>query len=149
MLHTEWAARFERLSVSPDFILDGGHNPQCVGAAMESLKRYYPNKKAVFIVGMMQDKDTGRMLEQLLESAQQFICIEPDSQRAMTAEQMTRFLKEKGARAQSCKTAEQAVELAIRCAGENGVVCALGSLYLAGEIREIFEKNSGGNFSKM
>lgn len=149
LLHTRWAARFERLSVSPDFILDGGHNPQCVGAAVESLKRYYPRQKAVFIVGMMQDKDTGQMLEQLLELAKQFICIEPDSQRAMTAEQMTGFLQEKGAQAQSCKTAEQAIALAIRSAGKDGLVCALGSLYLAGEIREIFEKNSGENFSKM
>lgn len=34
----KWPARFELLDESPYFILDGGHNPQCVQAAMDALE---------------------------------------------------------------------------------------------------------------
>lgn len=42
---TKWPARMQRLCTNPDFLLDGGHNPQCVQAATEALKAFYPDKK--------------------------------------------------------------------------------------------------------
>lgn len=59
----------QRLCTNPDFLLDGGHNPQCVQAATEALKAFYPDKKVVFLTGMMQDKDTDRMLEEMVPLA--------------------------------------------------------------------------------
>ena len=138
---TKWPARMQRLCTNPDFLLDGGHNPQCVQAATEALKAFYPDKKVVFLTGMMQDKDTDRMLEEMVPLAQEFVCIHPDSQRAMDQNDMCRMLRERyGVQATACQTVNEGIRTAIKKAGDHAVVCALGSLYLAGEIQSFFEK---------
>ena len=137
----KWPARFELLDESPCFILDGGHNPQCVQAAMDALERFFPGKKAVILTGMMQDKDTEKMLEQMAEHAACFVCLHPDSPRALSAEQLAQQVTERfGLPAFCCESIAQGVALAREKAGSDGLVCALGSLYLAAEVRAQFEK---------
>ena len=138
---TKWPARFELLDKSPYFILDGGHNPQCVQAAMDALERFFPGKKAVILTGMMQDKDTEKMLEQMAEHAACFVCLHPDSPRALSAEQLAQQVTKRfGLPAFCCESIAQGVALAREKAGSDGLVCALGSLYLAAEVRAQFER---------
>lgn len=137
----KWSARFELLDESPYFILDGGHNPQCMQAAMDALEQFFPGKKAVILTGMMQDKDTEQMLEQMAEHAACFVCLHPDSPRALSAEQLAQQVKERfGLPAFCCESIAQGVALAREKAGSDGLVCALGSLYLAAEVRAQFER---------
>lgn len=139
---TKWPGRFEKLCAKPDFILDGGHNPQCVQAATDALKLYYPNQKITFLVGMMVDKDTHAMLSQMTQIAKQFVCVGLDSPRAMSAEKLCEVLQQEyHAQAVSCQNLQQAVQTAFLLAEENDVICALGSLYLAGEIRFMMKSN--------
>ena len=136
---TVWPARFERLSRSPDFILDGGHNPQCVQAAVQALQDYYPGKKVVFLTGMMKDKDSAAMLAKMAEVAKAFVCLHADSERAFGAQELAREIENTlSLAAYPAASAQEGCALAQRLAGEQGVVCALGSLYLAGEIRAVF-----------
>ena len=138
---TVWPARFERLSRSPDFILDGGHNPQCVQAAVQALQDYYPGKKVVFLTGMMKDKDSAAMLAKMAEVAKAFVCLHADSDRAFGAQELAREIENTlSLAAYPAASAQEGCALAQRLAGEQGVVCALGSLYLAGEIRALFHR---------
>lgn len=136
---TVWPARFERLSTAPDFILDGGHNPQCLHAATAELREYYPGQKVVFLVGMMADKDTDHMLAEMASIAKSFVCIRPDSPRAMQPQLLAQQLTERfHLPACACGSVHEGIAEATRQAGKEGVVCALGSLYLAGEVRAAF-----------
>ena len=136
---TVWPARFERLSTAPDFILDGGHNPQCLHAATAALREYYPGQKVVFLVGMMADKDTDHMLAEMASIAKSFVCIRPDSPRAMQPQLLAQQLTERfHLPACACSNVREGIAEATRQAGKEGVVCALGSLYLAGEVRAAF-----------
>ena len=136
---TVWPARFERLSTAPDFILDGGHNPQCLHAATAALREYYPGQKVVFLVGMMADKDTDHMLAEMASIAKSFVCISPDSPRAMQPQLLAQQLTERfHLPACACGSVREGIAEATRQAGKEGVVCALGSLYLAGEVRAAF-----------
>ena len=140
--HTIWPARFERLGRGPDFILDGGHNPQCVQAAVQALRDYYPGKKVVFLAGMMKDKDSAAMLAKMAEVAEAFVCLHADSDRAFGAQELAHRIEETlGLAAYPAASAQEGCALAQQLAGEQGVVCALGSLYLAGEIRSVFHKD--------
>lgn len=139
---TIWPARFERLGRGPDFILDGGHNPQCVQAAVQALRDYYPGKKVVFLTGMMKDKDSTAMLAKMAEVAEAFVCLHADSDRAFGAQELAHRIEETlGLAAYPAASAQEGCALAQQLAGEQGVVCALGSLYLAGEIRSVFHKD--------
>lgn len=136
---TVWPARFERLSTAPDFILDGGHNPQCLHAATAALREYYPGQKVVFLVGMMADKDTDHMLAEMASIAKSFVCIRPDSPRAMQPQLLAQQLTERFHLPACARgSVREGIAEATRQAGKEGVVCALGSLYLAGEVRAAF-----------
>ena len=54
----KWPARFEVLSKDPLIIADGGHNPEGIDAAIESVKTYFKDEKILLLTGVMADKDS-------------------------------------------------------------------------------------------
>ncbi len=133
-----WPARFEIVSRSPWFVVDGGHNPQCIETVCDNLLEYFPDMRRVLLVGVLADKDYDRMFSTLIPIADEFVTVTPDNPRALGAEELAEFLISKGKRAQSCATIEQGVAKAVSLADENTVVCAAGSLYMAGAVRACF-----------
>ena len=131
-----WEARFELLRSDPPVIADGAHNPQCVEALARSLDVYLPGQKVVFLLGVLADKDYETMLARLLPYGKEFICLTPDSPRALGADELCAYLRAKGAPAVSCDTAAEGVRRALEESGGETPVVACGSLYLMGEIRE-------------
>ena len=135
-----WPARFEVLGKDPLFILDGGHNPQCAEALAESLDKYLGGKKAVFLLGVLADKDYPSMMQLMIPYAAKFICLTPDSGRALPAKDLAEFFRSLGVEAESCETYEEGILRAVEDAGKDGVVVSFGSLYLAGHIRTDYSK---------
>ncbi len=135
---TKWPARLELLGERPVFLLDGGHNPQCAMALSDSLEIILGDKKAVFIIGVLADKDYESMIASVERFAGEFICVEPKNDRALSKEELRSFLIKRGNCAQTAQTVEEAVDNAIKKAGESGYVVAFGSLYIAGFLREAY-----------
>ena len=135
LLLVRWPARFELLGNHPIFIADGGHNPQGIAAVVESLKQHFPERPITFLIGIMADKDIPHMIDQLAPIAKEFITVTPDNPRAMDATELALLLQNSKLFATACDSVIDGVSLAISHAGENGVVCALGSLYMLGEVR--------------
>ena len=130
-----WPGRFEILRREPMFIVDGGHNPQCLEALENALRTYLPGKKLVFLNGCMADKDYGDMFNHLAPFAQEFVTVRPDNPRALSAEELSQYIRgHLGAKATPCATVADGVRTAIEHAGRDGVVCACGSLYMIGDI---------------
>ena len=133
-----WPARMEVLGREPLFLLDGGHNPQCAEALAESLRELLPERKAVFLMGVLADKDRERILDAVIPLASEFICLTPASERALPAAELATCLAERGCAARACADADGGVRAALDAAGRSGAVVAFGSLYLAGAIRAAF-----------
>ena len=132
-----WPARFELLQQNPIFIADGGHNPQGIAAVAESLQEHFPARRITFLIGIMADKDVPQMIDRLAPLAQEFITVTPDNPRALRADALAAMLAERGLTATSRDSVAEGVRLAIERAGTDGVVCALGSLYLLGDVRAL------------
>lgn len=135
--NTVWPARLELARRGPDVLLDGGHNPQCMEALCQSLKKLYPDQKLIFLTGMLADKDYPAMVGEMLPLAREFVTITPDSDRAMSAQDLAEYLKSRRALAFPCDTTQEGLERALAAAGPQGVVCACGSLYMIGEVRHL------------
>lgn len=131
----KWPARLEVLGRSPLFILDGGHNPQCAAALAESLGRLLPGDKSVFLMGVLADKDYAAMADAVLPLAERFICVTPNSARALPAGKLCEFLRERGAEAETCGSMDEGILKALLATDEDGRVVAFGSLYIAGAVR--------------
>lgn len=124
------------------FIVDGGHNPHGIRATAESLKRLFPGKKFTFVTGVMADKDVESILGLIVPLADQFFTVRPDNPRAMSAQELAERIQAMGAKATPCDSVEQGVERAVEAEGKDGVACALGSLYMSGEVRACFGKTT-------
>ena len=134
----QWPARLEVMCRIPTFILDGGHNPQCAEALAASLRQLLPGRKVVFLLGVLRDKDYPRMMEQFLPLAREFVCLTPLSDRALPASDLAAYLADQGAQAYPEDNIPAGIRAALDAAGEDGVVVAVGSLYLVGAIRTAF-----------
>jgi dihydrofolate synthase/folylpolyglutamate synthase len=60
--------RFELLRESPPLVFDGAHNPDGMRSLVFGLKRYFPDIKPVFVMGMMADKDVSGTLDKIKEA---------------------------------------------------------------------------------
>lgn len=132
-----WPARFEVVSHRPLIIVDGGHNPQCLEAATEALERLLPGRRIVFLTGILADKDVTGMVELLRSVSSEYVTVTPDSPRAMSAERLAELIRATGADAAVGGELAAGLRMAVDRAGEDGAVCCIGSLYLAGEARLI------------
>ena len=135
---TVWPARFELVSLEPPFVVDGGHNPQCARAVADNLVRYFPRTRRVLLVGVLADKDYPALFQILNEAADAWVCVTPESERALPAEKLAEHLKAFGKGVTCCASIPEGVETAREQAGEDGMVCAVGSLYMAGAVRACF-----------
>ncbi len=133
-----WPARFEIVRQEPCFIVDGGHNPQCAQTVADNLETYFPGRRRVLLLGVLADKDYAGLTEILAPAADAFVCATPDSPRALPAEALAEHLRRYGKPVTACQSIEEAVAAAEEAAGEEGVACAVGSLYMAGRIRACF-----------
>ena len=151
-----WPARFEVLSHEPLFVLDGGHNPQCAEALIENLEAYIlrpdrqnagidmgaEGKKCVtFLIGMLADKDYHRTLELLKPYGINYICITPESPRALKAEALADTIREIQPGFEGVIESCEAIDKAIVSALDEGLpIVAFGSLYSAGTIRSGYRR---------
>ena len=96
-------------------------------------------QKFVFLVSIMADKDVDEMLALLLPLAKQFVTVAAHTPRAMPAETLAEQIRARGGRAEPASTIEAGVARAVALGG-TGPVCALGTLYFSGDVREAFAK---------
>ena len=135
---TAWPARFEPVSEEPPFIVDGGHNPQCAESVRRNLLHYFPESRRVLLVGVLRDKDYPALFDILNEAADAWVCVTPNSERALPAAELGKFLERYGKPVTVCESIPDGVETAREQAGEDGMACAVGSLYMAGAVRACF-----------
>ena len=131
-----WPGRFDIVSRNPLFIIDGGHNPQCIEALVKNIQDYLTGKRVIALTGVLADKDYADMYKPVMPLVDRFVCITPPNPRKLEAKLLTQYLRDTGAEATGCDTIPEGVALAMELAGEDGVVLCFGSLYSIGAIRD-------------
>lgn len=147
---TRWPGRFEIVEggSSPDgfaIVVDGGHNPQGARALADSLAEVFPGRKPVFVIGVLEDKDYPRMLEDALPLGSAFVCVTPDNPRALPAHKLARAIRWTGQDLLGCSACvnpvvardfEDAIRRARELADPDALICAFGSLYSVAALKE-------------
>ena len=67
-----WPGRFDIVSRDPLFIIDGGHNPQCIEALVTNIRDYLADRRVIALVGVLADKDYADMFRPVMELVEQF-----------------------------------------------------------------------------
>ena len=131
-----WPGRFDIVCRDPLFIIDGGHNPQCIEALVKNIEDYLVGRKVIALTGVLADKDYGDMYKPVMPLIDEFVCITPDNPRKMEAADLAMYLREAGAKATACDTTRDGVIKAMELAGKDGAILCFGSLYSIGAIHD-------------
>lgn len=131
-----WPGRFDIVCRKPLFIIDGGHNPQCIEALVKNIRDYLAGKKVIALTGVLADKDYADMYKPVMPLVDRFVCITPPNPRKLEAEQLAWYLRQAGAQAQASESILDGVKKAMDLTGKDGVVLCFGSLYSIGGIRD-------------
>lgn len=130
-----WPGRLELLSEAPTVLLDGGHNAHGIAAAVRSVDDWFPRRNLRTVVCVMRDKNVDEMLELLLKSTEKVYACSIDYARALPAAELAETVRRLGGKAEACDSVFDAVQHAMRDAGPDGAVLAIGSLYMSAEVR--------------
>ena len=134
-----WPGRFDIVSREPLFIIDGGHNPQCIEALVKNIQDYLTDRRVIALVGVLADKDYADMFRPVMELVEQFVCITPDSPRKLDADDLAAYLRGVGAKAEGCGEMVHGIRRCLELAGDDGVVLCFGSLYSIGAVKDTLE----------
>ena len=119
--------------IADRFVLDVAHNPAAAAALAQTLRSMSPDRAAVTILGMLDDKDVEGVVALLDPITEHWIAVAADSPRAIAADELARRLA--NATDRPCWIAEtmsQAIERAVELAPEDGTILTTGSFYTVG-----------------
>jgi len=151
---TRWPARLELVRRQPLALVDGAHNRQGASALAGSLARLFPDRQLILICGVLQDKEYDQMLTTVLSFAgsrlKRLYCVTPDNPRALSAAMLAERARiiigqliQSGNKLYNDSDMIHVIEAPERAAAEalaladpdRDLVCAFGSLYMAGSLR--------------
>lgn len=129
-------ARVEIISKKPLVILDGGHNEDGARAFYNAVLPELKNKNVIVVAGMMVDKSVKESLKPLMKKADVFFAVTPKNPRAMKCLDLAEIANKYSKEVIATENVKDAIKVANLMMDENTVLLVVGSLYLAGEIRE-------------
>ena len=139
-----WPARMEIVGREPWWLIDCAHNEESVERVLESLPLYFDYRRAIFVLGVLGDKDLKAIAARLQAVAGAIVVTRPDHPRALSAERTAAAFESWDGVLHVAADVESALRAARDLAGPDDLVCVLGSLFTAAEARATIERQAGG-----
>jgi len=127
-LHGRW----ETLSHNPLTICDTGHNPDGIQEVMKNIASVH-YKHLHMVIGMVNDKDTGKVLPLLPKDATYYFC-KPDIPRGLDAESMKAQAGAHGLIGEAYLSVKEALLSAQKNAANDDLVFVGGSTFVVAEV---------------
>jgi dihydrofolate synthase/folylpolyglutamate synthase len=127
-LHGRW----ETLSQNPLTICDTGHNPDGIQEVLKNIASVN-YKHLHFVIGMVNDKDTTKVLTMLPKDATYYFC-KPDIPRGLEAESLKLNAESFGLHGKAYTSVKEALQAAQRNATERDLVFVGGSTFVVAEV---------------
>lgn len=141
----DWRGRLEVLRKRPLVITDVAHNPEGIEVLVSSLKKLIPDKKIMFIFGVVEGKDYPKMLETLSGYADFIILTQPSYHKALDVVLLEKEIKKQKVTSERfieyavISKIEDAYKFALSKVSLKDAVCVTGSHFMVGELLKILE----------
>ncbi len=144
LAETRWPGRFTVIGKKPCFVVDGAHNEDAAKRLLESVELYFTNKRIIYIIGVLKDKEYEKIIRLTASRAEQIITVTPpDNPRALPAYELAKEAARIHPQVTAVDSLEEAVEMSALLAGKEDVILAFGSLSYLGRLTEIVEAKTG------
>ena len=138
IIRTCWPGRLEVLKKEPLFYRDGAHNPDGAKKLAAFLQKYFTNKKIIYIMGVLKDKEYKKMLRYLMPMAKEVYVFKPKNERGLSAQILADTIKEVADVSVTIESdVNAAVFRALDTAKPDDVLVACGSLSFMAEMEDI------------
>ncbi|MFN4259075.1 MAG: bifunctional folylpolyglutamate synthase/dihydrofolate synthase [Gemmataceae bacterium] len=139
LAQVRWPARMEVVSRRPLVVLDCAHNVASVQALVETLRQSFPGGRRLLILAVSNDKDITGMLRVLAPSFDHaYLTRYLNNPRCLPPEQMVERLRADAALPCTvCPMPADAWHAARAAAAPDDLICVTGSVFLAGEMRQL------------
>ena len=138
IIRTCWPGRLEVLKKEPLFYRDGAHNPDGAKKLAAFLQKYFTNKKIIYIMGVLKDKEYKKMLRYLMPMAKEVYVFKPKNERGLSAQILADTIKEVADVSVMIESdVNAAVFRALDTAKPDDVLVACGSLSFMEEMEDI------------
>ncbi|MEW6094902.1 MAG: folylpolyglutamate synthase/dihydrofolate synthase family protein [bacterium] len=124
---------------SISFLLDGAHNPASASLLRKALKDYFPFRRLIFIIGILDDKDIAGIIRELLyknENLYRVIITQSKINRAVQPEKIHQEVSKYTDKINILPTVEESIKHAESIATLADLICISGSLYTVAEAIE-------------
>jgi dihydrofolate synthase / folylpolyglutamate synthase len=133
--HAQVPGRLQVIAESPRTILDGAHNPSGIAALVAALPDAAGDRPITAVVSILDDKDAGAMLRELLPATAQLVFTASANRRSLPPATLASLAAQLGATAAEVEPdARAALARARELAGPDGAVVATGSIYLIADL---------------
>lgn len=138
-----WPGRFEKISKSPDIILDGAHNADGVRALVQTVRDYYPGRKVSLVFSALEDKNYAEMVEMLAPLCESVWVTKTNHPRAACADALAIAFKNAASDLPVHVEEEwkNAWHQALHTVTSQEVLLVAGSLYFISDIRNEWKEN--------
>ncbi|MEZ5121621.1 MAG: Mur ligase family protein [Solirubrobacterales bacterium] len=133
---TRVPGRFELLEGAPPKFFDGAHNPGGMAALAETVREDLSGRALTLVLSILDDKDAGEMLRQIVPLARRVIATSNANPRALSPATLESLSRQVGA-ADVAVVADPRRALALArkvAAAEDGAVLVTGSIYLIADL---------------
>jgi dihydrofolate synthase/folylpolyglutamate synthase len=138
---TRMPCRFEMIQDEPMVILDGAHNRAKMRTTVKNLSELEYEKLTLIFAIANTKKDNAAVLEQIIPKADRIVIAgteEADrkSIHPSVLEPLVKKYKRQSAKIEIIENPKQAIEQALKDAGQKDCILVTGSFFLAGEVRK-------------
>jgi dihydrofolate synthase/folylpolyglutamate synthase len=126
----------ELRSEKPPVVLDGAHTLSSIRATVAAVREHFPDARPELVFALAVDKDLEGIAAALAPLVGGVFCAQVDEKRGRDPEELAAHPAWAG-RGVAIGGGAEALELARRSAGPDGLILATGSLYLAGALRPL------------
>ena len=138
IIRTIWPGRLEVLKKEPLFYRDGAHNPDGARKLASFLQKHFTNKRIIYIMGVLKDKEYTKILQYLMPMAKKVYVFRPNNERGLSAEILANTIKEKADVPVMIEPdVNAAVSKALEAAQPEDILVACGSLSFMEEMEAI------------
>lgn len=138
LLKTRWPGRFTVIGRKPYFLADGAHNEDAAKRLAESITFYFTNKRIIYIMGVLKDKEYEKIIDLTCHLADQILTVTtPENPRALPAHELAQAVMRVNPNVTETASLEEAVEIARLLAAKDDVIIAFGSLSFLGRLMKI------------
>jgi dihydrofolate synthase/folylpolyglutamate synthase len=136
LYNTIWPGRCEVILRNPLVVLDGAQNVASAAALKEAVGDNFKYKRLILVLGISSDKDIQGICNQLYDLADAVILTKTNNPRATKPEVLAGYFK--GKEIYLTNNVKEAIDLAKQKADSKDLILVTGSLFVVGEVRELF-----------